>query len=260
MSTILRDVASGLAVAVGVLAGGCLVGGCASTPVPVTQVGLNRNTPGATYEYFKAMVRANQHAAEWSVFSPNAKAQANQMVGRNVDLGDYSTARNTLASNSSADMQALINSTMAGPAQFQGPDRAIVTITGGGRTVQVRMARLASWELKVRGEAEPYGDFVRSAGDAVTVNPDGSIAVRVPGSGAMRNVAKSDIDSFAVKSQWYVDDLSSLQGAMAGAGSAPPQQGRGGRGGGRAPGPAQAPAPTGPAPSGAPEGATGAPE
>jgi hypothetical protein len=230
---------------------------CGGTPTPVTQVGLNRDTPEATYEYFKAMVRANQYAAEWSVLSPNAKRQANQLAGRNVDLGDYSTARQTIATNSQGDMAALLNSQLVGVTPA-GANQATVMIGGMGRQASVRMAKLTSWELKVAGEPDPYGDFVRSAADAIAVNPDGSVTARIqaPGSTAsiLRTIPKDRIEGFAIKSQWYVDDLSGLQGAVSGMGSAPAQ--------GTQPGRAPAPGTTQPrkaAPAAPPAEAEGSP-
>jgi hypothetical protein len=231
------------------VAGAVLLAACGGRPQPVTQVGLNRDTPEKTYEYFKVMVRSNQYAAEWSVFSPNAKRQANQLAGRNVDLGDYATARQTLANNNTGEMQALINSSLQGVTPM-GPDRATVTISDGRRQVSVRMARLTTWELKVAGEADPYSDFVRSAADAVAVNPDGSITVRVqpPASTGsfLRTVPRERIEGFAIKSQWYVDDLSNIANMMAD--SAPAQP---------APGPGTAPPPGTTAPTPAPPTATG---
>jgi hypothetical protein len=216
---------------------------CGGNPQPVSQVGLNRETPEATYQYFKAVARANQYAAEWATFSPNAKRQANQMAGRNVDLGDYTFARQTLATNGNGDMAAFLNSTLVG-VQPIGENTANVTISGGGRQVSVRMARLTTWELKVAGERDPYSDFVRSAADAVAVNGDGSITVRVTPpsstSGYLRTIPRDRIEGFAIKSQWYVDDLSTLQGVTQG---------------GPAPTPGAAPAPGTPAPRAAPAAA-----
>jgi hypothetical protein len=231
------------------LAAALVLSGCGGRPQPVTQVGLSRETPEKTYEYFKVMVRSNQYAAEWSVFSPNAKRQANQLAGRNVDLGDYSTARQTLANNGTSEMQSLINSSLVG-VQATGPDRAVVTISDGRRQVAVPMARLTTWELKVAGEPDPYSDFVRSAADAVAVNADGSITVRVqpPASTGsfLRTIPKDRIEGFAVKGQWYVDDLRNIVNTMDSGGAAP------------APAPGAAPAPgTAPAPAAPPPTATG---
>jgi hypothetical protein len=228
--------------------------GCGGNPTPVTKVGLSRDTPEKTYDYFKTMVANNQHAAEWAVFSPNAKRQADQLAGKHVDIGDYNMARSTpLANNSQSDMQALLNSSLVG-VQMQGPDMAMVTIAGGGRQVSVRMARLTTWELRVAGEDTPYSDFVRSAADAVSTNPDGSITVRIPPSasmaGVIRTIPRERIDGFAVKAQWYIDDLSSLQGAVQATGQSAPQSG-----GAPAPGtPApRSTAPVAPAATGSPD-------
>jgi hypothetical protein len=208
-----------------VLAATAALGGCA-TPAPVRMFGLNRDTPAAAYEWFKAAAAANQWAAEWSMFSPNARKQADQLAGRHVDLGDYSTARQTLATNGTADMQALLQSRIEG-IQMLSETSAVVTMVGGGRRASVRMVRLTTWELRVKGEAEPYADFLRSAGDAVSTNADGSITVRITPAGNtgsyLRTIPRDRIDGFAVQSLWYVDDLSGLQGAVSGIGAEPPR-------------------------------------
>jgi hypothetical protein len=220
-------------------------GGCAS-PQPVSKFGLNRDTPGNAYEYFKAAAAANQWAAEWSLFSPNAKRQIDQLAGRHVDLGDYSTARQSpIGNNSTAEMQSLLQSQLVGVQQIS-DTAANVTLSGGGRTVSVRMVRLTSWELKEKGVEEPLGGFLRSPGDAVVPNADGSITVRIQPQDstatAVRTITRDRIDGFAVKSMWYVDDLASLQGAVSGVGSQPAR----GQPAQPTPGPAPAPAPADP--------------
>jgi hypothetical protein len=208
------------------VAGGLFAAGCAN-PQPVRQFGLNRDTPQATYEYFKAAAAANQWAAEWSVFSPNAKRQADQLAGRHVDLGDYSMARQTpIGNNSTREMQMLLTSRFVATTPVS-DTVANVTIAGSGRQVTVRMIKLTSWELRLKGEegAEPLGGFVRSAADHVAVNADGSITVRVqpPGDTSyLRTIPRERIDGFAIKSMWYVDDLSSLQNAVSGMGTQQP--------------------------------------
>ena len=142
------------------------------------------------------MARNNQWANEWMVFSPNFKQMINQAAGRNVDLGDYSMARQTLpeAKNSSTEMQMLLNSSLEG-VQYLGPDRARVTIVGGGRRVSAPcIVRMTRWELKIRGQDTPASGTVSRPGDAIQVNADGSITVRVtaePGvAAALRTVPR----------------------------------------------------------------------
>lgn len=197
-----------------------LVSACA-TPTPVKEVGLNRETPEATYDYFKAMARNNQWAGEFSVFSPNFKSMLNQQAGRVVDLGDYSTARQTIASNGTSEMQMLLNSQLMGAPQYLGADRARITVSAGGRTISPMMVRMTKWELKIRGEDSPATGMVTSPGEAVMVGADGSITVRVqsdPGAAAyLRTIPRDRIEGFALKSEWFVDDFGGLEGAMAGA-------------------------------------------
>lgn len=196
--------------------GGCFLFNNAK-PTPVNQVNLNRQTPRATYEYFKAMAQNNQWAAEWDVFSPNFKKLVNQSVGRNVDSGDYNLARQTIAANNTSEMQMLIGSTWIG-AEMQGPNRAVATIEHQGRRITPRMIKLTRWELKVVGDDTPYGDFVQNAGDAVRVAPDGSITVRInpPQATAsiLREFRPDQIEAFKVEGQWYVDDFGGIDAML----------------------------------------------
>lgn len=207
-----------------------LVAACAApTPIAVsTAAGLSRETPEKTYEYFKTMARNNQWANEWGVFSPNFKRMINQEAGRNVDVGDYSTARKTIATNNQADMQMLLNSTLSGPAQFLGPDRARITVSAGGRSVSPTMVRMTKWEMRIRGEDSPAEGVVSSPGQAITVNTDGSITVRVqtdPGvAAALRTIPRDQIEGFALKSEWFVDDFGGLIGQVGGGASQPAAQ------------------------------------
>ena len=207
-----------------------LLGGCVlfNPPRPTTPdaLELSRETPTATYEYFKEMAKNNQWAAEWSVFSPNFKRLLNQSVGRNVDAGDYNLARSTLATNAQPDMQLLINSKLDG-VQMVNDKTAIVTISGGGKTLRPRMVKLTRWELKVKDEDTPYGDFVADAGEAVRIGQDGSITVMVrpPQATAqfLRTFTPDQIDSFKVEGQWYVDDFGGINQLVGQGGGQQPQ-------------------------------------
>lgn len=212
------------------------LGGCVlfdpPEPTAPRALAMNRDTPRATYDYFKTMAANNQWAAEWSVFSPNFKRLLNQSVGRNVDAGDYNLARTTVADNSQADMQLLLNSTYVSQ-QMVGPNAAVVTIEAGGQRLSPRLVKLTRWELQVVGDETPYGDFVTSAGEAVRIGTDGSITVtiRPPQStaGLLRTFRPEQIEAFRVESQWYLDDFGGLDQTLvqnAGEGQAPQAQPR----------------------------------
>jgi len=204
------------------LASPLLLGGCflfnPPTPTAPRALSMNRDTPRATYDYFKTMVTNNQWAAEWSVFSPHFKRLLNQSVGRNVDAGDYNLARQTVADNSQGDMQALLTSTYISE-QKVGANAAVVTIESGGKRLTPRLVKLTRWELQVVGDDTPYGDFVTSAADAVRIGQDGSITVmiRPPQATAslVRTFRPDQIDAFRIESQWYVDDFGGIDQQIA---------------------------------------------
>ena len=244
--TTTRTLLSALALLTAPLAlGGCIL---FDPPEPTAPraLALNRDTPRATYEYFKTMSANNQWAAEWSVFSPNFKRLLNQSVGRNVDAGDYNLARQTVADNSQADMQLLLGSTFI-EEQRVSENAAVVTIEAGGRRLSPRLVKLTRWELQVKGDETPYGDFVTSAGEAVRLGQDGSITVLIrppqATAGLLRTFGPDQIEAFRVESQWYLDDFGGLDQQIvqqAGDGAAPQPTPRGVE-----PQPAPAPATTG---------------
>ncbi|MDA1195685.1 MAG: hypothetical protein O2894_10940, partial [Planctomycetota bacterium] len=203
------------------LAAALPLGGCFmfnnARPTPVSQVNLNRQNPQATYEYFKAMATNNQWAAEWDVFSPNFKRLLNQSVGRNVDAGDYNLARQTLVANNTPEMQMLIGSTWVS-AQQVSPTTAVATIDYQGRRITPRLVRLTRWELKVHGDETPYGDFVADASEAVRVDPDGAVTVRIQPPQATASILRTfrpdQIEGFKIEGQWYVDDFGGLDQAL----------------------------------------------
>ncbi len=209
------------------------LGGCflidPPTPTAPRALAMNRDTPRATYDYFKTMVANNQWAAEWSVFSPNFKRLLNQSVGRNVDAGDYNLARQTIADNSQADMQLLMTSNYVSEKMI-GRNTAVVTLEAGGKSLTPRLVKLTRWELKVVGDETPYGDFVASAGEAVRIAQDGSVTVMIrppqATAGLLRTFRPDQIEAFRVESQWYVDDFGGLDqqiASKAGDGRAAPQ-------------------------------------
>ena len=204
-----------LLLATGLLGGCGLFGSPNSARSVERRLTLNRETPEGTYEYFKEMAARGEFGAEWDTFSPNFKRMLNQAVGRNVDVADYNLARQTIATNSQKDMQLLLASSLSARPDYQNDRVAFLTIQdGAGRTVRPRMIKLTKWELYIRGESDPYSDFIRSAGEAVQIGPDGSITARItpPGysAGAIRTFTPDQIESFKIESRWYVDDFGGL--------------------------------------------------
>lgn len=190
---------------------------------------VDRSTPENAYAFFKAAAQASAYEDEWALFSPNFKRQLNEAVGRNVSYADYQLARNTIATNSQADMRLLLSSTLDG-VEMQGADQALLTISAGGQTLRPRMVRMLVWELRVKGDAEPFTDVLRGGG-AVTTAADGSLNVRIPANPQMaqllRDIPPAQIESLRLESAWFVDDFGGLEGALGTAAPAPAAPGAG---------------------------------
>ena len=82
-----------------------------------------------------------------------------------------------------------------------------------------RLVKLTRWELKVKGDDTPYGDYVANASDAVRIAQDGSITVMIRPPQATANLLRTfrpdQIDSFKVEGQWYVDDFGGINQIVA---------------------------------------------
>lgn len=201
---------------------GLVLAGCAAGQVGYSP-GVDRATPQRTYEFFKRAAQAGAFAEEWSVFSPNFKRALNQAVGRNVDFGDYGLARRTLAPNSHPDMQLLLGSTLQ-EVRMTSPDSAVITISAGGQVLRPRMVRLDVWELRVRGDPDPYTDVLQGGGLVRSVA--GAVEVVIPASPTMApllaRIPPESIESLTVESRWYVDDFGGLESALGASASQSP--------------------------------------
>jgi hypothetical protein len=246
-----------------------LVAGCATPPHrDVTQVGLHRQTPTGAFAYLKAMVAANQVEAEWHAFSPGFKRRLAEQAGRHVDLADYSHARATIASNSTAEIGMLLQSEVVSEQRLS-DDVAVLTVRSGNRQATPRFVRLTTWALRVKGESDPVAEFVPRAADVVAIEADGSVQLRVTPSGGtsafLRDIPRDRVEGFEVGSEWYLDDFGGIESAVGTGlrgGAAPPPAPVPTRGGGGAPAyrpPSSTPPPTMPAPPPAPSGGLGSP-
>ena len=87
------------------------------------------------------------------------------------------------------------------------------------------MVRMVSWELRVKGDPQPFTDVLRGA-NAVSAGPDGSIQISIPVSssmaGAVRAIPPESIESLQIETRWYVDDFGGLEGVMGGPETAQP--------------------------------------
>jgi hypothetical protein len=218
----------------------------------VREVGLNRATPAATYEYLKAMVGANQVDAEWHSFSPGFKRRLSERAGRNVDVGDYGHARATIASNATKEIAMLLSSELVSEEKLS-DSVAVLTIRSGSRQASPRFVKLTTWELRLKGEGQPVEEFIPRAADVVGISREGSVSLRVtPSTGTaafLKDIPTDRIEELHVTSEWYLDDFGGVEDAVVGGLGASPARGT-------PPPPAPTPAPPG---TGSPQGDPGSP-
>jgi hypothetical protein len=215
------------------LAGMLVVAACA-TPKrkEVTQVGLNRDTPVATFEYLRAMVAAEQPEAEWKVFSPGFKRRLSQQVGRNVDVADYVQARSTIATNAKSDIRLLLEAEVM-QSQTLSARVATVQIRSGDRQARPRFVKLTTWELLLDGEGEPVAEFIPSPSDVLTISPTGQVEMKIaPSEGTasfLKDIPADHIREARVHQLWYLDDFGGVEnvvvGGLRGGAGAPPPRG-----------------------------------
>lgn len=194
--------------------------GCASpNRQPITQIGLNRETPKDAYEYLKAMVEASQVEAEWRSFSPGFKRRLSDQVGRNVDIGDYSHARATVASNARKELKLLLESEFVSQ-QMLSDSVALVTIRAKGRQATPRFVKMTTWELTLKGEGEPVAEFIPRAADVISISPKGDVAMRVtPSNGTasfLKDIPPDKIQRLLIQDEWYLDDFGGVEDAVVG--------------------------------------------
>src|SRR5262245_46153613 len=268
-----RYVGNRLAVAAVAVSLAAALAGCA-TPKrrEVNTVGLNRDTPSATFEYLRSMVAAEQPEAEWKVFSPEFKRRLSQQAGRTVDVADYVQARSTFATNKRKEIALLVEATVV-REQAQSDRTATVEIRSQDRQARPRFVKLTTWELTLKGEGEPVAEFVPSPADLVTISPTGQVEMKIaPSEGTasfLKDVTPDRIRSLRVTELWYLDDFGGVESAVVGGlrgGAAPPKAAAPGQpplppppAPGDDPNLRPAPAPTAGSPDGAPVGSPDGP-
>lgn len=205
---------------------------CATKAKPVDTTRLSKSSPRQAYEYLKTMIAANQHALEWASFSPGFKRRLSEQAGRNVDVGDYTLARSTIASNSNRNIQLILASEYVKDAALS-DDVAVVTIRAGKKQANPRFIRMTSWELTIKGEGEPVSEFIPSTADVLGIGDDGSMSMRIPtasSTGAfLKTIPPEKIKRLVIEDLWYLDDFGGVEDVvidgLKGRGDAPKPRG-----------------------------------
>ena len=121
-------------------------------------------SPSATLQELKTAVARGDRAGEWNTLSPGLKQRINKRAGRNVDVGDYTTFRNSNRRDPNVlRAEKYLRGARIKGIRYYGGGHAWVGIRFGGfligKTIGVRMVNHAYWELRVVGESQPYWGF-----------------------------------------------------------------------------------------------------
>ena len=171
--------------------------------------------------------RIQNREEEWDILSPNLKRRLSQMAGRNLDFGDYVTFVNSQKSSPEyRQAMTALQAAQVGRVVMHSANRATATISGPmgiGGSYQVGMIRLDQWELLIKDDPQPYNGIVGDTDVTVTRGSDGSytVTMRNPQTGEQtwaQTFLPDEVESYAVSSKWYVDDLGGLESQFAPAG------------------------------------------
>jgi len=177
-------------------------------------------TPHRTLQQLKNAVATKDRAGEWRTLSPGLKLRINRRAGRNIDVADYTLYRNSNARDpqirrvESELRRARINYT-----RYHGAGRATVGIRFGGRligkTIGVQMVNHAFWQLRVRGERQPYWGFVGDKSIKAVKGEDGSYTVQTRNRAGKVTWSQTwpakDVLSYRTLTKWYFDNFGAFE-------------------------------------------------
>ena len=178
-------------------------------------------TPGQALMRLKRAVARGDRTAEWELLSPGFKRRLNRRLGRNVDLADYTHARNAQRRNSDVrQAEQAIRGAKIQRVRRTSNGRARMSVWMGGplmfgQSVTVNMVFLARWELWVQGERRPYWGFAGDPSMSYTMGEDGSytLYMRDPRGKIIwqQMIPKHQVRTFRTVNAWYFDHLGKLE-------------------------------------------------
>lgn len=178
-------------------------------------------TPGHALMRLKRAVARGDRMAEWELLSPGFKRRLNRRLGRNVDVADYTHARNAQRRNSDVrQAEQAIRGAKIQRVRYPRQGHARISIWMGGplmfgQSVTVGMIYLSRWELWVQGQRRPYWGFVGDPSMSYTLGEDGSytLAMKDPSGKVVwqQMVPKHQVRAFRTMNNWYFDHLGKLE-------------------------------------------------
>jgi len=178
-------------------------------------------TPQRTLQLLVRGVIRRDRALEWGTLSPAFKKRLNQMAGRNVDVGDYTTFRDSQRTDPQIrKMESIINTARITGLSYDGKGYASVIIRFGGplffgRSIRVQMVNHELWVLFIKGEREPYWGFKGDKAIEAVKGKDGAYTVitRTPdGKESWKQTFPKDkVARYLTKTRWYFNNFGAME-------------------------------------------------
>ena len=184
-------------------------------------------TPQRTLSLLVRGIMRGDRALEWGTLSPGFKKRLNEMAGRNVDVGDYTTFRDSQRTDPQIrKMESIINTARITGLSYDGRGFASVIIRFGGplffgQSIRVQMVNHKLWVLFVKGEREPYWGF--DGDKAIEAVPgkdkdgskDGSYTVLTRSKDGkvtwQASFPKEKVVRYITKTRWYFNNFGAME-------------------------------------------------
>jgi len=177
--------------------------------------------PQRTLSLLVRGVMRRDRAMEWGTLSPAFKRRLNQMAGRNVDVADYTTFRDSQRTDPQIrQMESVIHTARITGIRYDGRGFASVVIRFGGplffgRSIRVQMVNHTLWVLFVKGEREPYWGFVGDRAIEALAGKDGAYTVVTRGPDGkiswQQEFPKEKVVRYFKKTRWYFNNFGAME-------------------------------------------------
>lgn len=178
-------------------------------------------TPAMALMKLKRAVARRDRAAEWALLSPGFKRRLNRRLRRNVDIGDYTHARNAQRRNPQVrQAEQALRTAKITKVRRTGPGRMRLSVWMGGplifgQSVNVNVIYLARWELWVKDEPQPYWGFVGDPRMTYTKDESGgyTMYLKTPRGKItwQATIPAHRVRNFRTVNGWYFDHLGQLE-------------------------------------------------
>ena len=198
---------------------GLLLAGAGGARTP-GKIFVRPPTPQDTLTQLKRAVARGDRAAEWATLSPGLKMRISQRAGRNVDVADYTTFRNANRSDAQIrQAEKYLRGARINGIRYLGGGHAWVGIRFGnfliGKTIGVRMINHQFWQLRVRGEAQPYWGFVGDKSIEAVPGKDGSYTLVTRDKQGkitwQQKFEAKDVLFYGTGTRWYFNDFGQFE-------------------------------------------------